>query len=59
MKAARAQLEGADHRAGLRVEAGTALSVTDMEHEGGAWQQRSTNRTTTHRGGAGIFRFTP
>ncbi|WP_236873291.1 hypothetical protein [Burkholderia sp. MSMB0856] len=47
---AAAQLEVADDRAGLRFEAGTALRVTDMEHEGGAWQQRSTNRTTTHRG---------
>ncbi|WP_244138811.1 hypothetical protein [Burkholderia sp. BCC1640] len=47
---AAAQLEVADDRAGLRFEAGTALRVTDMEHEGGAWKQRSTNRTTTHRG---------
>ncbi|MGU7840810.1 hypothetical protein ACV22V_15185 [Burkholderia sp. AW33-5] len=58
MKAARAQLEGADDRAGLRVAAGTALRVTDMEHEGGAWQKRSTNGTTTHRGkGPGFFDF--
>lgn len=55
---AAAQLDGADDRAGLRGEAGTALRVTDLEHEGGAWQQRSTNRTITHRGkGPGFFDF--
>lgn len=55
---AAAQLDGADDRAGLRVEAGTALRVTDMEHEGGAWQQRSTNGTITHCGkGSGFFDF--